>query len=168
MNLIILLSSFLSLSNYCEELASLKECRKKEARVSKVPRSTEILRIGVQKVRRVSMRREIKTLLRLQNRPLTSIWDHQGPLYFLKTCLRSLEHFCLLSHWLKPFLFPLLNPLLASGLSPFFASLFVCNQWKTMETVRDFFWGAPKSLQMGTAAMKLKDTCSLEEKLWTT
>ena len=69
MNLIILLSSFLSLSNYCEELATLKECRKKEARVSKVPRSTEILRIGVQKVKRVSVRREIKTLLRLQNRP---------------------------------------------------------------------------------------------------
>ena len=33
-----------------------------------------------------------------------------------------------------------------------------------METVTDFFW-APKSLQMVTAAMKLKDTCSLEEKL---
>ena len=28
-----------------------------------------------------------------------------------------------------------------------------------------YFWGAPKSLQMVTAAMKLKDTCSLEEKL---
>ena len=37
---------------------------------------------------------------------------------------------------------------------------------QTMETVRDFtFGGAPKSLQMVTAAMKLKDTCSLEEKL---
>ena len=37
-----------------------------------------------------------------------------------------------------------------------------------METVRDFFWGAggsPKSLQVVTAAMKLKDTCSSEEKL---
>ena len=33
------------------------------------------------------------------------------------------------------------------------------------ETVRDFFEGAPKSLQMVTAAMKLKDACSLEEKL---
>ena len=33
------------------------------------------------------------------------------------------------------------------------------------ETVRDYFWGAPKSLQMVTAAMKLKDACSLEEKL---
>ena len=33
------------------------------------------------------------------------------------------------------------------------------------ETVRDFFFLTPKSLQMGTAAMKLKDTCSLEEKL---
>ena len=30
------------------------------------------------------------------------------------------------------------------------------------------FWGAPKSLQMVTAAMKLKDTCFLEEKLWPT
>ena len=41
--------------------------------------------------------------------------------------------------------------------------------WKideeTMETVTDFFWGAPKSLQMVIAAMKLKDACSLEEKL---
>ena len=36
---------------------------------------------------------------------------------------------------------------------------------ETMETVTDFVWGAPKSLQMVTAAMKLKDTCSLEEKL---
>ena len=36
---------------------------------------------------------------------------------------------------------------------------------ETMGTVRDFIWGAPKSLQMVTAAMKLKDTCSLEEKL---
>ena len=35
---------------------------------------------------------------------------------------------------------------------------------ETVETVSDFFWGAPKSLQMVTAAMKLKDTCSLEEK----
>ena len=36
---------------------------------------------------------------------------------------------------------------------------------KTVETVTDFILGAPKSLQMVTAAMKLKDTCSLEEKL---
>ena len=36
-----------------------------------------------------------------------------------------------------------------------------------METVSDFIFWAPKSLQMVTAAMKLKDTCSLEEKLWT-
>ena len=33
------------------------------------------------------------------------------------------------------------------------------------ETVTDFIFVAPKSLQMVTAAMKLKDTCSLEEKL---
>ena len=36
------------------------------------------------------------------------------------------------------------------------------------ETVADFIFGAPKSLQMVTAAMKLKDTCSLKEKLWPT
>ena len=34
---------------------------------------------------------------------------------------------------------------------------------ETVETVSDFFWGAPKSLQMVTAAMKLKDAYSLEE-----
>ena len=34
-----------------------------------------------------------------------------------------------------------------------------------METVTDFIFWAPKSLQMVTAAMKLKDICSLEEKL---
>ena len=37
-----------------------------------------------------------------------------------------------------------------------------------VETVADFIWGAPKSLQMVTAAMILKHTCSLEEKLWPT
>ena len=36
---------------------------------------------------------------------------------------------------------------------------------ETMETVRGLIFGAPKSLQMVTAAMKLKDACSLEEKL---
>ena len=35
-----------------------------------------------------------------------------------------------------------------------------------METVADLFLGAPKSLQMVTTAMKLKDDCYLEEKLW--
>ena len=35
-------------------------------------------------------------------------------------------------------------------------------------TVADFILGAPKSLQMVTAAMKLKDTHSLEGKLWPT
>ena len=40
---------------------------------------------------------------------------------------------------------------------------------ETMETVTDFiFGGAPKSLQMVTAAMKCKDVCSLEEKVWPT
>ena len=36
---------------------------------------------------------------------------------------------------------------------------------ETMETVSDFIFWAPKSLQMVTAAMKLKDACSLEETL---
>ena len=40
---------------------------------------------------------------------------------------------------------------------------------ETVETVSDFiFWGAPKSLQVVIAAMKLKDAYSLEEKLWPT
>ena len=38
-------------------------------------------------------------------------------------------------------------------------------QWKQWGTL---FWGAPKSLQMVIAPMKLRDTCSLEEKLWQT
>ena len=42
--------------------------------------------------------------------------------------------------------------------------------WKidgeTMETVRDFISEAPKSLQMVTSAMKLKDACSLEKKYY--
>ena len=41
------------------------------------------------------------------------------------------------------------------------------NSWQidgeTVETVTDFIWGAPKSMQMVTATMKLKDICSLEE-----
>ena len=37
--------------------------------------------------------------------------------------------------------------------------------WGNMETVRDFIFGAPKSLQMVTPGMKLKDACSLEEEL---
>ena len=39
---------------------------------------------------------------------------------------------------------------------------------EAMETVRDFIFLGSKSLQMVTAAMKLKDACSLEEKLWST
>ena len=39
---------------------------------------------------------------------------------------------------------------------------------EAMETVTDLNFGAPKSLQMVTAAMKLKDACSLQEKLWPT
>ena len=39
---------------------------------------------------------------------------------------------------------------------------------ETVETVREFILGSPKSLQLVIAAMKLKDACSLEEKLWPT
>ena len=39
---------------------------------------------------------------------------------------------------------------------------------ETMETVRDFILGSLKIIADGTAAMKLKDTYSLEEKLWST
>ena len=39
---------------------------------------------------------------------------------------------------------------------------------ETVETVAEFIWGAPKSLHMVTAAMKLKDAYSLEGKLWQT
>jgi len=39
---------------------------------------------------------------------------------------------------------------------------------ETVETMSDFIFWVPKSLQMVTAAMKLKDACSLEENLWPT
>ena len=39
---------------------------------------------------------------------------------------------------------------------------------ETVETVADFIFCTPKSLQMVSAAIKLKDACSLEEKLWPT
>ena len=43
---------------------------------------------------------------------------------------------------------------------------FMASRWgNSGNSVRLFFWGAPKSLQMVTAAMKLKDAYSLEEKL---
>ena len=50
--------------------------------------------------------------------------------------------------------------IMASGL---FASWEIDEE--TVETVSDFIFWSPKSLQMVTAAMKLKDTCSLKEKL---
>ena len=39
---------------------------------------------------------------------------------------------------------------------------------ETVETVTNFIFFTPKSLQMVTTAMKLKDACPLEEKLWPT
>ena len=46
---------------------------------------------------------------------------------------------------------------------PLLCGKYIGTQWKQWQTL---FWGAPQSLQMVTAAMKLKDTGSLEEKLW--
>ena len=42
---------------------------------------------------------------------------------------------------------------------------FMANRWGQWKQCQTLFFGAPKSLQMVTAAMKLKDACSLEEKL---
>ena len=42
------------------------------------------------------------------------------------------------------------------------------NRWETVETVSDLIFWAPKSLQMVTAAMKLKDAYFLDGKLWPT
>ena len=42
---------------------------------------------------------------------------------------------------------------------------FMANRWETVETVADFIFGGSKSLQMVTAAMKLKDAYSLKGKL---
>ena len=42
---------------------------------------------------------------------------------------------------------------------------FMANRWGNNGNSDKLFWGAPKSLQMVTAAMKLKYACSLEEKL---
>ena len=53
--------------------------------------------------------------------------------------------------------------IMASG--PITSCKWIGKQWKQWETL---FWGAPKSLQMVIAAMKLKDTSPLEEKLWST
>ena len=50
--------------------------------------------------------------------------------------------------------------IMASG--PSLHGKYMGKQWKRCQTL---FWGAPKSLQMVIAAMKLKDTCSLEKKL---
>ena len=45
---------------------------------------------------------------------------------------------------------------------------FMANRWGNNGNWETLFSWAPKSLQMGTAAMKLKDACSLEERLWPT
>ena len=51
------------------------------------------------------------------------------------------------------------------AMSSAYLRLLMGKQWKQWQTL---FWGAPKSLQMVTAVVKLKVACSLEEKLWPT
>ena len=48
------------------------------------------------------------------------------------------------------------------------SSHLIANRWGNNGNSDKLFWRASKSLQMVTAAMTLKDTCSLEEKLWQT
>ena len=55
--------------------------------------------------------------------------------------------------------------IMASSPPPSPHEKYMGKQWKQWQTL---FWGAPKSLQMVTAAMKLIDDYSLEEKLWPT
>ena len=45
---------------------------------------------------------------------------------------------------------------------------FIANRWGNNGNSDRLFFGDPKSLQMVTAVIKLKDACSLEEKLWQT
>ena len=52
--------------------------------------------------------------------------------------------------------------------SDFLQPYFMANRWGNSENWLTLFWGAPKSLQMVIAAMKLKDAYSLEVKLWPT
>ena len=58
--------------------------------------------------------------------------------------------------------------IMASSPTTSWQNLFFLGGEGIMETVRDFIFWAPKSLQMVTSAMKLKDACFLEEKLWPT
>ena len=44
----------------------------------------------------------------------------------------------------------------------------MANNGETMETVTDFIFSGSKITEMVTAAMKLKDACSLAEKVWST
>ena len=52
--------------------------------------------------------------------------------------------------------------MISSPITPWQIDGETMRQWETL------FWKAPKSLQMVTAAVKLKDACSLEEKVWPT
>ena len=68
-----------------------------------------------------------------------------------------------------------ISPLFLNKLELYFTMIMASSHiiaWQidgeTVETVTGFIFWAPKSLQMVTAAMKLKDACSLEEKLCST
>ena len=77
---------------------------------------------------------------------------------------------CLLISWLQLLSAVILEPQkikfdTVSTVSPSISHEVMGKQWKQCQTL---FFGAPKSLQMVTAAMKLKEAYSLEEKLWPT
>ena len=56
-----------------------------------------------------------------------------------------------------------------TNINDFWSCHFMANRWgNSGNSDRLYFWGAPKSLQVVASAMKLKDACSLEEKLWPT
>ena len=58
-----------------------------------------------------------------------------------------------------------LNIQKAKNMDGIWSHHFVANRWKQWKQWLTLFFWAPKSLQMVTAAMKLKDACSLEEKI---
>ena len=89
----------------------------------------------------------------------TSMWDECNCAVVWAFFVLSIAF---LWDWNENWPFPVLWPLLS------FPNLPWQIDGETMETGKTLLSWAPKSLQMGTAAMKLKDTCSLEEKLWPT
>ena len=85
------------------------------------------------------------------------IWEGKYSIYlWIKITLTIVEKF----YWFIE------NIVICHLLSDIWSHLFIANRWGN--SGRLYFWGAPKSLQMVTATMKLKDAYSLEGKLWPT